>query len=103
MNEKKNDNNTLTKRELISKIASKSEIPQEKVQTVLQMTLDMMTDALEAGRHIEFRDFGVFEIVTRRSRIGRNPNSPANTVIIPERKVVKFKAGKKMKALVEKA
>ena len=48
----------------------------------------------------EFRDFGVFEVVTRKSRIGRNPNKPEDTVEIPTRRVVKFKPSKKLKQLV---
>ena len=41
--------------------------------------------------------FGVFEIRTRKERIGRNPNQPDHVVTIPERKVVKFKPGKIMR------
>ena len=33
----------------------------------------------------------------RKSRIGRNPNKPEAEVVIPERAVVKFKAGKILK------
>ena len=67
---------------------------------VIQKALDYVTEALVRGDHIEFRDFGVFEVCVRKSRIGRNPNRPDDVVRIPERKVVKFKPGKKMKALV---
>jgi nucleoid DNA-binding protein len=93
----------LTKRDLVMAIAAESEIAQEIVYAVLQGCLDRMTEALAEGRHIEFRDFGVFELARRRSRIGRNPNQPEHTVTIPERKVVKFKPGKRMKELVAKA
>jgi len=48
---------------------------------------------------VEFRDFGVFEIATRRARIGRNPNKPTQIVQIPERKVVKFKPGRRMRLI----
>ena len=55
-----------------------------------------MAEAMLEGRHIEFRDFGVFEVLTRRSRLGRNPNNPQNTVVIPARRTVKFKLSRKM-------
>lgn len=90
----------LTKRDLVMAIAAEREVAQEIVYEVLQSCLDRMTQALAEGRHIEFRDFGVFELARRRSRIGRNPNQPEHTVTIPERKVVKFKPGKRMKELV---
>ncbi|OGV48753.1 MAG: hypothetical protein A2X49_04050 [Lentisphaerae bacterium GWF2_52_8] len=34
--------------------------------------------------------------------VGRNPNKPEDEVIIPERNVVKFRAGKELKARVLK-
>jgi nucleoid DNA-binding protein len=90
----------MTKRDLVVRISKETGIIQEDVFAVLQKTLDYITEALVRGENIEFRDFGVFEITTRKRRIGRNPNRPENVVTIPERKVVKFKPGKKMKALV---
>jgi len=90
----------MTKRDLVVRISKETGIIQEDVFTVLQKSLDYITEALVRGEHIEFRDFGVFEVTVRKQRIGRNPNRPENVVTIPERKVVKFKPGKKMKALV---
>ena len=96
----------MTKRELVVRIAEESkadkttELSQQQVFFVVQKTLDYITESLVKGENIEFRDFGVFEIKTRKPRIGRNPNKPENTVVIPERRVVKFKPGKEMKARV---
>jgi len=90
----------MTKRDLVVRISKETGVVQEDVYTIIQKTLDYITEGLVNGEHIEFRDFGVFEICTRKSRIGRNPNQPEHVVRIPERKVVKFKPGKKMKALV---
>ena len=70
----------MTKRELVVRISKETGIIQEDVYEVIQKTLDYVTDALVAGDHIEFRDFGVFEITTRKSRIGRNPNRPQDVV-----------------------
>ena len=93
----------MTKRELVVRIAEETELSQQQVFAVVQKTLDYITESLEKGENIEFRDFGVFEIKTRKPRIGRNPNKPENTVVIPERRVVKFKPGKEMKARVLKS
>lgn len=92
----------MTKRELVVRIAEETELSQQQVFTVVQKTLDYITESLAKGENIEFRDFGVFEIKIRKPRIGRNPNKPENTVVIPERRVVKFKPGKEMKAKVLK-
>ena len=93
----------MTKRDLVVRISKETGVIQEDVYTVIQKTLDYVTEALVKGKHIEFRDFGVFEVCTRKARVGRNPNSPSNVVQIPERKAVKFKPGKKMKAAVSQS
>lgn len=92
----------MTKRDLVVRISNETGIVQEDVYAVIQKTLDHITKGLVNGKHIEFRDFGVFEVCRRKPRIGRNPNKPEIAVQIPERKVVKFKPGKKMKALVQR-
>lgn len=92
----------MTKRDLVVKIASESNIIQSDVAAVVQKTLDYIADELAAGRNIELRNFGIFEIKVRKSRKGRNPNKPEITVNIPERVVVKFRAGKELKERVDK-
>jgi nucleoid DNA-binding protein len=90
----------MTKRDLVMRISKETGLIQEDVSAVLQKTLDYITDGLVAGEHVEFRDFGVFEVCIRKSRVGRNPHRPEVEVVIPERKVVKFKPGKRMRELV---
>lgn len=90
----------MTKRDLVVRISKETGIVQEDVHTVIQKTLDYIVEALTKGDSVEFRDFGVFQVCNRKPRIGRNPNKPENVVQIPARKVVKFKAGKIMKAVV---
>jgi nucleoid DNA-binding protein len=91
---------TLTKRDLVIRIAEETGLIQQDVFAVLQKSLDYIVEALAKGNHVEFRNFGVFTIKTRKARIGRNPKKPLNTVTIPARKVVKFKPGRIMKKKV---
>jgi nucleoid DNA-binding protein len=92
----------MTKRELVIQIAEQTGLTQQQVHVVIQKTLDAITESLVRGTTIEFRDFGVFEVKTRKARLGRNPNKPENTVSIPPRRIVKFKPGKAMKDQVMK-
>lgn len=92
---------TLTKRELAIRIAQETGITQTDIAAIIQLTLDHIVNALASGRHVEFREFGVFEVVERKPRVGRNPLHPEQTVQIPSRKTVKFKPGKRMRQLVE--
>lgn len=88
----------LTKREIVLQVDAQSNFPQKNIRTTVQMTLDIIAAALAEGRNVELRNFGVFEVQVRKSRIGRNPNKPEVDVIIPTRTVVKFKTGKELRA-----
>ena len=91
---------TLTKRDLVTRISNETGLVQQQVQDVVQKTLDYISEALTKGDKVELRNFGVFEVKVRKARVGRNPNRPETDVPIPQRAVVKFKAGKEMKAEV---
>jgi nucleoid DNA-binding protein len=93
---------TLTKRDLVIRISNATGLKQQHVLSVVQQTLDYIAEALAKGDKVELRNFGVFEVKVRKARIGRNPNAPAVDVPIPQRAVVKFKAGKEMRAEVIK-
>ena len=92
----------LTKRDLVVKISNETGLVQHQVFDVIQKTLDHITTSLSNGDAVELRNFGVFEVKLRKARVGRNPNRPEHDVPIPPRAVVKFKAGKEMKAKVMK-
>ena len=90
--------NNLTKRDIVLVIYDNTDFPQKEVRETVQLTLDAIANALSEGRNVELRNFGVFEVQIRKSRIGRNPNKPETDVVIPKRAVIKFKAGKELKA-----
>ena len=90
----------MTKRELAMRISTETGFNQRDVLEVIHKTLDYIIESLARNESVEFRNFGVFEVRVRKSRIGRNPNKPTNVVTIPTRKVVKFKMGKIMKAQI---
>jgi nucleoid DNA-binding protein len=91
----------MTKRDLVVKIARETGLIQQEVAAIIQMTLDGIADEVAAGKTVELRNFGVFEVIVRKSRISRNPNQPKKSVVIPDRAVVKFKVAKKLKAEIE--
>ncbi len=92
----------MTKRDLVIKIARETGLVQNDVSVVVQKTLDYIAEDLIKGNTSELRNFGVFEIKVRKSRKGRNPNQPDREVIIPERAIVRFRAGKGLKDAVGK-
>jgi len=93
---------TLTKRDLVVKISNETGLVQHEVFDVVQRTLDHITDALAAGETVELRNFGVLDVKLTKPRVGRNPNKPGSSFVIPARATVKFKAGKVMRQKVAK-
>jgi len=93
---------TLTKRKIVMRISDETGLIQAQAFDVVQKTLDYITEALAKGDKVELRNFGVFEVKIRKARVGRNPNKPEKDVPIPDRAMVKFKAGKEMHAEVLK-
>jgi nucleoid DNA-binding protein len=93
---------TLTKRDLVLRICEDTGLVQQHVFDIVQRTLDHIVKALANGEKVELRNFGIFEVRVRKARIGRNPSAPGIGVPIPERSVVKFKAGREMRLGVGK-
>jgi len=93
--------NNLTKREIVLEIYEKTGFPQKQVQQTVQMSLDIILEALAAGRNVELRNFGVFEVQIRKARIGRNP-ATGEQIQIPAKRVLKFRIAKAMKDAVLK-
>jgi len=93
---------TLTKRDLVVRISEETGLIQAQVLQIIQKTLDYIAEALARHDKVELRNFGVFEVKVRKARVGRNPKVPRKDVPIPARAVVKFKAGKEMRAAVLK-
>lgn len=92
--------NTMTKKKLIQSISVEKKMHPNEVRHVVQAFLDKMTETLKEGGRLEFRDFGVFEVVERKQKIGRNPKNADVPIVIPARAAVKFTPGKKMKKLI---
>ena len=93
---------TLTKRDLVVRISNETGLVQHQVFEVVQKTLDHITDALAQGDTVELRNFGVLEVRLTKPRVGRNPNQPGSSFVIPARATVKFKSGKIMRQKVAK-
>lgn len=90
---------TVTKRELVIQVANKLGMTQSDVASIVDETFDALARNLAAGNRWELRDFGVFEVKTRASRIGRNPRT-GDQVPVPERRVATFRPGKEMRERV---
>ena len=87
---------TITKKELIDRIADSTNTRRVQVKRVVQQFLDEIVNELGKGNRLEFRDFGVFESKIRKARKAQNPKT-LQPVAVPEKRTVKFKVGRLMK------
>lgn len=91
---------TITKRELVQRIAEKTGVQQVSAKEVIQSFLDEIITELAKGNRLEFRDFGVFEPKSKAERVARNPRT-GEKVQVPEKTTVKFKVGRLMKKRIQ--
>lgn len=87
---------TITKKELIDRIAEQTKLKRVQVKRIVQLFLDEMIAELGRDNRLEFRDFGVFETKLRKARRAQNPKTMA-PVAVPPKRTVKFKVGRLMK------
>src|SRR5262245_23347971 len=90
---------TITKKELVARIAERTAQTKVVVRDIVQMFLDEIIDELGRGNRLEFREFGVFEIKERAARKAQNPRT-LEKVDVPAKRVVKFRVGRLMKQRV---
>lgn len=90
----------MTKKDIVNKIAEASDIKQIDVKKVVQMTFDIIIEALAKAEKIELRNFGVFKTKARKGRMGRNPRTGVQVPVQPKRVAI-FKPGLIMKAKVK--
>jgi nucleoid DNA-binding protein len=87
---------TITKKELVDRIADRLNLPHTQVKRVAQCLFDEILAELVKGNRLEFRDFGVFECRRRPPRVAQNPRTLDN-VHIPGKRRVRFKPGRLLK------
>ena len=87
---------TITKKELIDRIAETTGTRRVLVKRIVQQFLDEVVNELGKSNRLEFRDFGVFETKLRKARKAQNPKT-LEPVAVPEKRTVKFKVGRLMK------
>ncbi|MBE0535365.1 MAG: integration host factor subunit beta [Phycisphaerae bacterium] len=87
---------TVTKKELIDRIAENTQAKRVVVKRIVQCFLDEVIAELAKDNRLEFRDFGVFETRTRAARVAQNPKT-LERVPVTAKRTVKFKMGRMMK------
>ncbi len=92
----------LTKLEIVLEIYEKTGFLRKNIVKTVQMTLDIVQEALADGRNAEFRNFGVLEVTQPKAVNGRKTKRPSLDVISTAHAEVTFKEGKILKQKLTK-
>ena len=87
---------TITKKEVVDKIAEKTDVKRSITKTIVQEFLDEIISELAKSNRLEFRDFGIFVVKERAARMAQNPKT-LTPVEVPPKRTVKFKMGRLMR------
>ena len=90
----------MTKPELITKIAEKSNLSKKNAAAAITALIDTITKVLKAEGKLAIPNLGTFEVKQHAARTGHNPRT-GETVEIAAKKVPAFKAAKALKDAVE--
>ncbi len=90
----------MNKAQLIDAIAEGAGLTKADAKKALDSFIDATTDALKKGDRVALVGFGSFSVSHREARKGRNPQT-GKDIMIPAKKVVKFKAGAELADVVK--
>jgi DNA-binding protein HU-beta len=83
----------MTKAEIVTEIASKTNIEKVAVQQTVEAFMDAIKGAMANGENVYLRGFGSFIVKKRAEKTGRNI-SKNTTIIIPAHNIPSFKPAK---------
>lgn len=90
-----------TKSSLVDKIHAKTDYRLSDIKKIIDLFFEETSTSLIEGRPVEFRGFGVFNVVVRKARKNvRNPRT-GEVLNTQDMRVVKFKVGKNLKDAVK--
>lgn len=90
----------MNKTELIVAMAQKSGLTKTDAKKALDAFTSIVAEALKSDDKVGLIGFGTFSVYERQERTGVNP-STKNKIVIPAKKVVKFRPGMELSSAVE--
>ena len=90
----------MTKKELVSALAEKTEETKVKAAGMLDALIEVISETLSNGEEVAIAGLGKFEVRERAAREGRNPQT-GEAITIAASKVPAFKSSKTLKDAVK--
>jgi len=90
----------MNKAELIEEVSNKIGLTKKDTGNVIDALTDTIQKTLSKEEKVTLAGFGTFQVIKRKARRGRNPQT-GEELQIPAKKVPKFRAGKGLRGKVE--
>ncbi len=93
----------MTRSALVEKVAERVDgLTLKQTEIVVETVFESIKESLKKGEKIEIRGFGNFRLKERQPRKARNPKT-GESVDVPQKKAIRFKAGKALKEALNKS
>lgn len=93
---------TTTKVDLVNVVAHRTGLTKNETESVVNSLFESIIDSLKAGKRIEIRGFGSFNIRHKNLRQARNPRTGEKVTVEPKN-VPSFKISKEFKLAVSES
>ena len=90
----------MNKTELVNAVAEKAQLTKVQAKAAVEASLEAIAEELAKGESVALIGFGTYSVVEKGERTGINPATKAK-IVIPAKKVIKFKAGAELAAKVK--
>ena len=88
----------MVKADLVNGAAKAAGVTKTQASVAVEALFDAVKKALLREERIELRGFGVFEVKSKKTGVGRNPKT-GDEMPIPPGKAIRFKPGKDIRVL----
>jgi len=92
---------TVTMKHIAADLAEKFEMPKKQMNQIMEDLITTLTKNLKKGNRVRIAGFGIVQVKKRAARMGRNPKT-GETMQIPAKKKIAFRAAKELKEAVGK-
>lgn len=89
-------NNRLRKSLLSNILSQQTRISLSTCKKMVNSLVKILSDQVILGKSIQIPNFITLEVITKKSRIGTNPQN-GNTILIPESKTLKVRASSRLR------
>ncbi|MBA7496835.1 DNA-binding protein HU [subsurface metagenome] len=90
----------MNKAELVEEVANQTGLTKKASRETVDAIISAITDSLAREEKVTLVGFGTFQVMERKARTGRNPQT-GDEIQIPPKKVPKFKPGKGLRERVK--